>query len=146
MAECELTRTLPAPASEVWQALTVPGTLATWFWPHLENAVTVDLRPGGRYRITGPVAGIAVAGEYVEVSPPRRLVFTWQWEGEQDHSRVIVELAPAAGDTRADGGEAPADGTVLRLVHYGIGDPVTCDRLAEGWADCLDRLPAALTG
>jgi uncharacterized protein YndB with AHSA1/START domain len=140
MAECELTRTLPTPAPRVWQALTVPDALATWFWPHLDNAVDIDLRPGGRYRITGPVAGIAVAGEYVEVDPPNRLVFTWQWEGEQERSRVIVELTPFSDGTASRGG------TTLRLVHHRIADPATRDRLAQGWADCLDRLPDALAG
>lgn len=76
MTRLEITRTLSAPPERVWRALTDPQALAAWFWPHLDNTVEIDLRPGGRYRITGPAGGIAVSGEYVEVTAPTRLAFT----------------------------------------------------------------------
>jgi uncharacterized protein YndB with AHSA1/START domain len=128
----ELTRTLPAPPERVWRALTDPAALAAWFWPHLDNTVEVDLRTSGSYRIEGPKAGIAVTGDYLEVDPPKRLVFTWHWEGEDERSRVTVELRPGGA------------GTVLWLVHDRIGEDATRAQYEQGWMDCLDRLPGVL--
>jgi uncharacterized protein YndB with AHSA1/START domain len=132
----EITRTLPAPPEQVWRALTDPAALAAWFWPHLDNAVEVELRTGGRYRITGPRAGIAVAGEYLEIDPPKRLVFTWQWDGEAEQSRVTIELSATTGTSELDATGA----TALTLVHDRIADGPTRDQFAQGWHDCLDRL------
>lgn len=130
MTRLEMTRTLAASPERVWHALTDPVALAAWFWPHLHNTVETDPRVGGRYRIAGPAAGIAVGGEYLEVDPPKRLVFTWRWEGEEEQSRVTVDLQPAG------------EGTTLTLVHDRIADDTTRDRFADGWRDCLERLSA----
>ena len=53
-----------------------------------------------------------VAGEYREVDRPRRLVYTWRWEGERGPdaghvSLVTVEFVPAG------------DGTTIVLEHSG---------------------------
>jgi uncharacterized protein YndB with AHSA1/START domain len=132
MIRLEITRTLSAPPERVWRAFTDPRALAAWFWPHLNNTVEIDLRTGGRYRITGPAAGIAVSGEYVEVTAPTRLVFTWQFDDEPAPSRVTITLSASGGHT------------VLSLVHERISDDATRDQFAQGWHDCLDRLSDAL--
>jgi uncharacterized protein YndB with AHSA1/START domain len=133
-AELVLQRGLAAPPDRVWRALTDPAALAGWFWPsRLDPAAEVDLEVGGRYRIAGPGAGIAVAGEYVELAPPRRLACTWSWDGEDDETLVTVELAPS--------GEG---GTELVLRHEGFADEATRDDHVQGWTDCLDRLPGWL--
>ena len=132
MTPVEITRTFPAPPERLWHALTDPAALAAWFWPHLDNTVDVDLRVGGRYRITGPRAGIAVDGEYLAVDPPKRLVFTWQWDARGRAQPGSGGAAPAGEDTE------------LTLVHDRIGDNTTRDRFAAGWRDCLDRLPGRL--
>jgi uncharacterized protein YndB with AHSA1/START domain len=127
--ELQLRRTLAVPADRVWRALTDPAALAAWFWPErFATTVEVDLRVGGRYRIDGPGVGLAVAGEYVTVDPPRRLVFTWRWDGEPDETLVTFELTP---------GEA---GTELVVVHERFTDDAQRDDHVKGWSDCLDRL------
>lgn len=132
-SELRLSRTLPGPVDRVWQAFTDPGALASWFWPErFATTAEVDLRVGGRYRIDGPGAGMSVAGEYVAVEPPRRLVFTWRWAGEPEETLVTVELTPAGA------------GTDLVLVHERFADDAGRDEHAKGWSDCLDRLPAFL--
>ena len=133
-AELVLQRDLDAPPERVWRALTDPAALAAWFWPpRLEPAAEVDLAVGGRYRIDGPGAGIAVAGTYRELDPPHRLACTWSWDGEDAETLVTVELVPS--------GE---DGTGLALRHEGFADDATRDDHVQGWTDCLDRLPAWL--
>jgi uncharacterized protein YndB with AHSA1/START domain len=131
--ELHLRRTLAFPVDRVWRALTDPAALAAWFWPErFDPTAEVDLRVGGRYRISGPGAGLEVAGEYLTVEPPRRLVFTWQWAGEHDKTLVTVELT---------GGE---DGTDLVITHGGFAADAARDEHAKGWSDCLDRLPGWL--
>jgi len=47
----------------------------------------VDLRVGGRYRIRMQEpdgASHTVTGVYLEVDPPRRVVYTWHWEEKLD--------------------------------------------------------------
>jgi uncharacterized protein YndB with AHSA1/START domain len=137
MTELAVKRTLAYPVERVWRAMTDPAALAAWFWPQRFNpTVEVDLRVGGRYRIDGPAAGMAVSGEYVTVEPPHRLVFTWTWDGEDTETLVTVELA----DT--------AEGTELSLRHErfdaGAAGAAARDLNAQGWHDCLDRLPAWL--
>jgi uncharacterized protein YndB with AHSA1/START domain len=132
-AELRLHRDLAAPPERVWRALTDPAALAAWFWPpRLEPAAEVDLEVGGRYRIAGPGAGIAVVGRYLELDPPNRLACTWSWDGEDAETQVAVELAPSG------------DGTGLDLRHEGFADEATRDDHAQGWTDCLDRLPGWL--
>ena len=132
-SELRLSRSLPGPAERVWQAFTDTAALASWLWPErFATTAELDLRVGGRYRIEGPGAGMAVAGEYVAVEPPHRLVFTWRWEGEPDETLVTVELT------------STGTGTELLLVHERFTDDVQREEHARGWSDCLDRLPGWL--
>jgi uncharacterized protein YndB with AHSA1/START domain len=99
----------------------------------------LDPRPGGIYRVD--INGRDVArGEYVEVDPPRRVVFTWGWEREGEghavppgSSRVEVSLEP-------DG-----DGTLVRLRHLGLPDE-ELEIHGQGWDLYLGRLAKAAAG
>ena len=133
MTEVTISRTLAFPVERVWRAMTDPVALAAWFWPQrFEPTAEVDLRVGGRYRITGPAAGMAVSGEYVTVEPPHTLAFTWAWDGEDGETLVTVDLTPTAG------------GTELSLRHERFTEGAQRDQHAQGWHDCLDRLPTWL--
>jgi len=95
----------------------------------------VDLRVGGRIRIVMKGDGMVIEhqGIYLEIEPPRRLVFTWisRFTGPQP-SIVIVELEP-------DG----ADATRLHLVHRQLPDAST-ESHRGGWGAMLDRLGGKL--
>ena len=141
MAELRLTRRYAAAPERVFAAWTDPELLRRW-WAARQGwetaAAEVDLRPGGRYRLSmrDPEAGeeYAVRGEYVEVRPPERLAYTWTWEGDAEVMRgsksslVAVEFA-------ADG-----DGTEVRLTHSRFADERIRDLHDEGWSGCLDNL------
>ncbi|HET6212927.1 MAG TPA: SRPBCC domain-containing protein, partial [Micromonosporaceae bacterium] len=81
----------------------------------------------------GTAADMAVSGEYLEVDAPRRLVFTWQWAGEDERTTVTVEIGAAGA------------GSELVLVHDRFASQAACDEHAQGWNDCLDRLPTWLS-
>lgn len=129
-----LNRTLDAPIDRVWRAFTDPAALAAWFWPaRLGTTADLDLREGGRYRLAGTAAGFAVSGEYLTVREPTLLVFTWQWDGEVEVTRVTLALSPTGS------------GTDLTLTHELFDAAEERDKHAEGWYDCLDRLPGHLS-
>ena len=131
MTSVQITRVLAAPADRVWAAFTEPATLTAWFWPaRLSPAVSADVRVGGAYRIEG--TGMAVSGIYREVEPLRRLVFTWRWDGDEAESLVTVEFQDSDGKT------------VLSLRHDRLATAEERDSHAQGWNDCLDRLPSCL--
>lgn len=97
----------------------------------------LDPRPGGMYRVHINGHDI-VRGEYVEITPYSRVVFTWGWEGEGSlvppgSSTVEITLVP-------DG-----DGTLARLRHFGLPTEQK-DVHAEGWRHYMPRLATVAAG
>ncbi len=131
MTELTVTRTLAAPPERVWRAFTSPEELAAWFWPGTwGTVVSIDLRVGGRYRVSSESVGMAFGGEYVAVEPIDRLVQTWRWDDDDDETLVTIRLTP-------DG-----TGTWLEIVHERFSSDEEVANHLQGWNDCLDRLPA----
>ncbi|MER6351730.1 SRPBCC domain-containing protein [Streptomyces sp. NPDC001634] len=97
-----------------------------------------SFQPGGAYRTTGNGENVA-QGHFVEVDPPKRLVFTWGWaEGGMDlqPGSTTVEITL----------EQVADGTLLRLVHRGLPSPEACAAHEEGWTHYVGRLATVAAG
>jgi uncharacterized protein YndB with AHSA1/START domain len=98
------------------------------------RAAELDPRPGGRYRVDMDGTNV-VLGEYIEVDPPNRVVFTCGFEGNQGlppgASMVEVTLL-------ADG-----DGTIVRLRHTRLPDQDTRAQHRAGWEQFLERLAIA---
>lgn len=129
-----IVRTVAAPPERVYAAWADAEQLAAWWWPQLPGTTyDVDVRPGGRYRIHSPTADLTASGMYTEVDPPRRLAFTWSWEGHnesadplvQDH--VIVTFEPEGDRTRVTVAHTSTD-------HLDDGNAL------QGWNDVMDRL------
>lgn len=99
---------------------------------------TVEARPGGALRVL--VAGEhAAAGEFVEVVPNERVVFTWGWEAEGNpitpgSTTVEITLEPEG------------DKTLLRLTHRDLPDENAVQEHTHGWDHYLGRLAATATG
>lgn len=132
-----ITRTFRASREKVFRAWTEPEALKRWFAPDDAFDTRIlhfDPRPGGRYRIDmrkGDVSHI-VAGEYREVNPPERLVFTWKWENHPERGTedtiVTLEFLDHGGSTE------------LVLTHERFPDAAIRDDHNKGWTGCLDRL------
>src|SRR5208282_1297287 len=81
-----LTRMLNAPPELAFQAWTSPEYIQQWMRPEPGMVVPLaimDLRVGGKYRIQMKMPDgeyFTAAGEFREVKPPERLVYTWDWE------------------------------------------------------------------
>jgi uncharacterized protein YndB with AHSA1/START domain len=91
----------------------------------------LDPRPGGRFRVLMEDGSVA-SGEYLEVDPPRRVSFSWGWEGKEDlppgSTTVEVTLEP-------DG-----DATVVRLRHTGLPTDDWRRVHRDGWVSFLGTL------
>ena len=100
-------------------------------------AAELDARPGGVFRVD-PNGRDVILGEFLEVSPPRRVVFTWGW-AEPGH-------AIPAGSTVVEIDLIPqGEGTLLRLVHRNLPDGAV-ERHAKGWVHYLARLKTVAEG
>lgn len=128
---------IAASPETVWQFLVDPGKATRW----MGLAVSFDPRPGGLYRVEVIPNHIA-RGEFVELDPPRRLVYTWGWEpGEEGASpvppgstTVEVELVPNG------------NGTVLRFTHRDLPGAEAAESHGKGWDHYLERLVMAAPG
>jgi uncharacterized protein YndB with AHSA1/START domain len=133
----EIVRFINVPTDRVYDAWTDPAQLRQWFGP--ENVrtrkFTADVRVGGNYRwdLTSPEGEeMSAFGEYKELVPGKKIVFTWQWDDdeawENRTSVVTIELVESRG------------GTELRLKHEKLPSEESRDRHNEGWNSLVDKL------
>src|SRR5262249_27595014 len=101
----EVSKVINAPVEKVFRAWTEPGELEKWFGGGMITGLKVqqDASVGGQYRLDSVgcdgKAGF-VSGEYREIVPNKKLVFTWNNNKEEFPARdtlVTVEFN-AKGD------------------------------------------------
>jgi len=133
----EIKRFINAPRARVYAAWTDLAQLKQWWGPEgvQTRNFTSDARVGGKYRwdlLNQEGEEMTVYGEYRELVPGKKIVFTWQWDDDEAwknvSSVVTVELADRDG------------GTELRLIHEKLPSEQSRDRHNEGWTSVLDRL------
>ncbi len=141
MAELSLTleRTFAVDRDTMWQLWTEESHACQWMRPSLTEygptKATIDARAGGRYRFElthGAGEMSVVVGEYLEVEPPERLVYTWAWEGDPHVSRVEVRFD-----------EVP-EGTRVYLFHSSLASPESVAAHEQGWIGCLNTLTSTV--
>jgi uncharacterized protein YndB with AHSA1/START domain len=84
--EIELTREFNAPRHLVFEAHTKPEHVRRWWGPrgHEMTVCEMDFRPGGKWRyVTRKPNGkeYGFGGEYREIVPPERFVWTFGFDG-----------------------------------------------------------------
>lgn len=136
----ELTCVVNAPRERIFRAFTDPVDLAKWWGPHgfTTPEIDVDLTQGGGYRFTmqPPDSDLFhLSGEFLEIDPPRRLVYTFRWEEPDPDDRVtIVVLSFQAVD----------DITKVSLSQGEFATKARLDLHWGGWTDSLERLGALI--
>lgn len=139
-----LERTFNAPAGAVFDTWTSAEMLRRW-WPAGSDWETpvaeVDLRVGGSLRLVmrnpdGEEFG--GGGEYLEITPPTRLVFTWTWDGHVRHEGT--QLVEVEFTEREDGT------TTVMLTNRGLKDEESKRSHKEGWEASFDNLDRVLAG
>jgi uncharacterized protein YndB with AHSA1/START domain len=129
----EVTVHIAASPETVFPYFTDPDRYVEW----MGDRATVDPVPGGPYRVRVR-GGVEAAGEFVEVDPPKRIVFTWGWTDDQTvppgSTQVVVTLEEEDGGTRV----------VLR--HYGLPSDAQRAHHRIGWEMYLGRLGVRAVG
>lgn len=132
--ELLIMRVFDAPRELVFEAWTKPEHLIRWWGPaeFPADSITVDVRPGGRWRhsLRSLEDGSLLwhEGEFREVVPPERLVFTFAWDGSEETIVTVTFEERAGGKTLMTFHQAPFSKVPDRDGHI------------EGWTSCFDRL------
>jgi uncharacterized protein YndB with AHSA1/START domain len=143
MTSLTLVRRIAARPSIVFEALSTSEGVAAWWGPDNLPVVSaqVDARIGGGYRVrfrTGDGREHEAHGEFLDVSPPSKLVMTWAWsvggEPEEDGRTSLIEF-----DVRPVGG-----GSELTFTHSQLRNEISRASHEGGWAGALNKLVAQL--
>lgn len=131
-----VSRRVRASPEQVFRAWTEPELLKKWWGPASFSvpSVELDLRVGGQFVFAmKPPDRPAhlLFGTYVEIQPPKRLVFTWMWgdavPGPKFDSLVTVEMRPVGAETE------------VTVTHEKLPQPVATMHV-EGWTSTMDSL------
>ena len=139
MTSLTLVRRIKARPSIVFEALTTPEGIASWWGPDTGPVLLAEteVRVGGRFRVRFRMLDGSEhesTGEYLDIVPDKRLVMSWQWTvgGEPDEachrSRIEVELKPID------------IGTELTFTHSRLSTEASRTSHEQGWAGALDKL------
>lgn len=139
-------RTFQAPPALVFAAWTKAELVKQWWAPQshgvVMSEVTADVRVGGKYRYVMRMpdgSEIAFSGEYTEISPPDRLVYTQVFEPMAHAGAVVCTvsfLALPGGKTKLSSREVyPSKEALDAAVSAGM---------EHGMNETMDQLDAML--
>jgi uncharacterized protein YndB with AHSA1/START domain len=101
--EILMTRVFDAPRELVWRAFTEPELVAKW-WGRGNKLVIerMEVERGGHWRYVehGPDGQHGFEGRYREVTPPERIVQTFEWDGRPGYVAVNTTTFEDLGDGR----------------------------------------------
>jgi uncharacterized protein YndB with AHSA1/START domain len=138
MTSLTLVRHIKARPQVVFDAVTTAEGIAHWWGPDSGPVLVAEVEPrvGGRYRVRFRKLDSTEhesSGEFLEIVPPERVVFSWRWKGgveDPGESRVEITL------------KAVPEGTELTFVHALLHDEETRRSHEGGWSGALDKLEA----
>lgn len=125
---------IDAAPETIFPLLTTSDGWVSWEGTEAE----LDARPGGIFRVL-VAGGYPGLGEFIEVVPNERVVFSFGWEMPDNpvtpgSTRVEITLVPEGGKT------------LLRLAHSGLPDDEAVAQHIHGWDHYLARLAAVASG
>jgi uncharacterized protein YndB with AHSA1/START domain len=101
--EIRIERIFNAPRARVWQAFTDPKMVAQW-WGRGHKLVIelMEVERGGHWRYVehAPDGPQGFEGRYREVTPPQRLVQTFEWDGMPGYVMIETTNFEDLGDGR----------------------------------------------
>jgi uncharacterized protein YndB with AHSA1/START domain len=135
-----VTRVFAASRERLWREWTEPERFADWFGGREADipvaGVSMDVRPGGRWRATVYRDGVGTRweGVYRDVVEPARLVLTFSDQPGRETHELVTVVFTDLGDGR----------TEMRLEQRGTHSRDLYERTLSGWASFLDRLAERL--
>ena len=140
--EFRVERVFDAPRDRVFATLTNPGLIPEWWGPRDTTTIVEEMDPkrGGKWRFLmrdSDGGETRFSGTYREVSPPERIVQTFEWSGMPGH--VSVETA-----TLEDLGEQTKVVTVSVFHLTEERDGMLDSGMERGMNETYDRLDEVL--
>jgi uncharacterized protein YndB with AHSA1/START domain len=134
----QITREISAPRDRVYAAWTDLKLARQWWGPEgvETRALIIEPRVGGKFQwdLTTPEGEEGHRrGEFREVLPPEKLVFTWR--GTEDETEENADSL-----VRITFREVDARTTELHLIHEGLPSEESRDNHTDGWNSALDKL------
>jgi uncharacterized protein YndB with AHSA1/START domain len=134
--ELRIDRKIRAKRARVFEAFTNADDLARWSAPEGLEVTdgSVDLRVGGKWSVVMEDAARTMRhqaeGEYREISPPEKLVYTHYWVTDEQPVPTLITV-----DFHDEG-----DGTRVVMLHEGFVSEASRNGHEQGWTSCFDRL------
>lgn len=129
LSAIEKSKILPFPASDVYAAWVSSETV-------IPPATDMDIDPkvGGHYRliIDMPDFKSRCDGVFSVVDPGKRVVYSWQWQGDEEVTEIDVRFDETDGGTR------------ITIAHSGFTSDKSRDNHDHGWDSYLTGLEAHL--
>jgi uncharacterized protein YndB with AHSA1/START domain len=101
--EIRIERIFNAPRERLWKALTDPAQVAQW-WGRGNKLVVerMEVERGGHWRFVehAPEGTQGFEGRFAEVTPPERVVQTFEWDGMPGHVALETMTLEDLGDGR----------------------------------------------
>jgi uncharacterized protein YndB with AHSA1/START domain len=135
----ELRREFDASPAAVFDAWMTREQWAAWIGPEGISCEVplLEAKVGGRYEISMHLSNgqvIPVSGVFETIDRPRRLVFSWGWNGDPSRqSRITLEFTARGARTE------------LLLRQEGLGTVSNRDDHAKGWTSALNKLTRYLS-
>jgi uncharacterized protein YndB with AHSA1/START domain len=136
-----IVREFAAPRHLVYKAWTTPDLIKRW-WHAKRGTATiadVDLRVGGKWRwvmVTDRGFEVAFHGEYLELVPNERIVYTEVYEGvpdgDENPATVTMTLTEVAGRTKLT--------QLVEMANRAGRDAILQSGMEAGMQDALDLL------
>lgn len=92
-----------------------------------QETMKLNFEVGGKYRMQYK-ADPEVSGEFLEIIPNQKAVFTWS----EENTKVTVSVDPRDA------------GSIVTIVHEGVPDSGWFERFKGGWTFCLNQLTKKL--
>lgn len=127
-------RLFNAPVDLLWTIWTESSFIKRWFGSDMNGTVrsaSIDLSVGGKYKIAfidADGSAHTAFGEFIEIVPFSKLLYTWEWEGERGHiSKLQVDFIERQ------------ENTLLVLTHADL-NPDSVHGYLEGWNGALEKI------
>lgn len=136
----EMSKNFPVSVERLFEAWNEPEQLKQWWHPlnnHLEN-VKNDLKEGGTIEYEFENHKLHISGNYKQVSKNEKLVYSWNWELEDEHLKngeyiLSIDFIPEQNGSR------------LQIRQEGFSDETATKPHKEGWDQGLASLEEFLS-